>query len=122
MGPYYSDEIRKLKQELKDINAMIADFERMEAALPSPKHKVRGVPDHSDAKQQPKNALLAKARHSTITGLVSRLNVLRVETGAKPSAKPFMHPGSGDCIVRHVENVATDLKATVVDGRVFRRG
>ena len=37
MGLNQSGEIRKLKRELKDINATIADFERLEAAAPSPK-------------------------------------------------------------------------------------
>jgi hypothetical protein len=42
MKQYHSGEIRKLKQEWKDINATIADFERLEAAASSPKPKPMG--------------------------------------------------------------------------------
>jgi hypothetical protein len=47
MGLYQSGEIRKLKQELKNLDETIADFERLEAASSSPKPKPMGKA-HSD--------------------------------------------------------------------------
>ena len=42
MGQYHSGKIRTLKQELKRVNAAIADFERLEAASLLPKRKPMG--------------------------------------------------------------------------------